>query len=661
MIYLLPACLLVFLVTAVGSMFFTNHPRACGVFNGIGSLTATLLGLIPALHVLGTGEPLDVQATWTLPLGSFHLHMDLLSAWFCLPVLVISALAAIYGGGYMRHYGARRGIAVNWCFYQLLTGGMVLVLLAWDGVLFLMAWELMSIAAWFLVMFEHEKASVQHAGWIYLAATHLGTAFLFAVFVVLGDQSGGFDFTGFAGIGAAANMIFIFALVGFGAKAGFFGMHVWLPEAHPAAPSHVSGLMSGVMIKTGIYGILRVLTLTDHWAGWWGWLLIGIGVTSGLGGVLYALVQHDLKRMLAFCSVENIGIICLGLGIGVVGLQQGHPVAVVAMAGALLHVLNHAIFKTALFMTAGSVMHATGTRNIHLLGGLQKRMPVTAGVFLVAAAAICGLPPLNGFVSEFLIYTASYQSVVAESASANLTICSFVVMAALALIGGLAAMCFTNVFGVIFLGEARQPQETPPREAAAGMTLPMLILAAACLLIGLSGPVILRLLGPVAAVIHPRGLADTALPPLQQASVSLHTVSLTALGLTVIFLFIWRLRTRLQRDRAIVRAPTWGCGYSAGTTRMQYSSSSFVQPLLQAFHSWFRPTYDGTPITGHFPSASQFASHAPDPFLKRLYRPLFAGMAMLFARLRGIQHGRINLYILYIILTLAVILLWSLM
>jgi formate hydrogenlyase subunit 3/multisubunit Na+/H+ antiporter MnhD subunit len=661
MIHLLTACLLTFLVTALGSPFFGRHVRACGIFNGVGSLAAAVLGLIPAIHVLSTGQPLELQAAWRLPIGSFHLRLDLLSAWFCLPVLIISALAAIYGGGYMQHYGARRGVSVNWCFYQLLAGGMLLVLLAWDGALFLIAWELMSIAAWFLVMFEHEKASVQRAGWIYLAATHLGTAFLFAMFVILGNQTGSLDFAGFAGIGAAANLVFIFAIIGFGAKAGFFGLHVWLPEAHPAAPSHVSGLMSGVMIKTGIYGVLRVLTLNGHWSGWWGWLLIGIGVTSGLGGVLYALVQHDLKRMLACCSVENIGIICLGLGIGVLGLNHGNPVAIVAIAGALLHVLNHAIFKTALFMGAGSVMHATGTRNLNVMGGLQKQLPLTSLAFLVSAAAICGLPPLNGFVSEFLIYTAAYKGLTADAApTLNAVLPAFAVIAALAFIGGLAAICFTKAFGLIFLGEARQTRETLPREAAASMTGPMLALAAACLLIGLSGPQLLRLLGPVSASIHPQGLANSATLPLQQAGASLQSIALGGLALAMLLIFIWRLRAHLLRNRTTVAAPTWGCGYSAGTPRIQYSGSSYVQPLLQAFRSLYRHESHGQATSGHFPEAAQFASHAPDHFMKRLYTPLFAGSASLFAKLRGIQHGRINLYVLYLILTLAAILVWSL-
>ena len=312
----------------------------------------------------------------------------------------------------MKACSGRKNLGAYWFFFNGLAASMAMVAVAANGVLFLICWEVMALCSFFLVTFESEEESVQRAGWTYLVATHIGTAFLLVLFLMLGRQAGGgsLDFDTFLAarghMGAAADVLFLLALVGFGAKAGFVPFHIWLPEAHPAAPSPVSAVMSGVMLKTGIYGILRTLTFLGAPHLWWGWLLIATGLVSGIFGVLMALAQHDLKRLLAYHSVENIGIIALGLGLGVLGVAWRLPaLAVLGFAGGLLHVVNHALFKGLLFMGAGSVQHATGTREIDLLGGLIKRMPWTGRTFLIGAVAICGLPPLNGFVSELLIYT----------------------------------------------------------------------------------------------------------------------------------------------------------------------------------------------------------------------------------------------------------------
>lgn len=623
--------------------------------------TAAVLGLIPAIGVLAGGGPLDIRFAWGLPAGSLHLHMDLLSAWFVVPVLFVSALAAIYGTGYMQPYESRKGFGFNGFAYQMLAAGMLLTLTAWDGVLFLIAWEIMSIAAWFLVMFEHEKAAVRQAGWIYLAATHIGTAFLFALFVILKTGSGSFDFSAVSGTVVSANLIFLLALVGFGAKAGFFGLHVWLPEAHPAAPSHVSALMSGVMIKTGIYGIIRIMTFFPFWPEWWGWVLVAVGIVSGIGGVIYALAQHDIKRLLAYHSVENIGIIVMGLGIGIIGISRGYALAVPALAGGLLHVWNHAIFKSALFMGAGSVVHATGTRQIDRLGGLGKRMPVTSLVFLVSAAAICGLPPLNGFVSELLIYMAAFSGVSAVDASlTGIILSSFAVIASLALIGGLAATCFTKVYGVVFLGEPRHACCDHAHEAGWRMTLPMIVMAGTCGAIGMGGFLLVGRMGPVIASIYPKGFAGT--PPtgvLSHASAILACVTMVAsvLIITGLLLVIWR--KKLLAGRPVVSAPTWGCGYTRPTPRMQYTGSSFVQPLIAAFAFLFPGKQEGGPVTGYFPDGNSLSTHTDDPLMSRVYGPLFVAVAAFFSGFRRIQHGRLHLYLLHIMVTLAAIICWS--
>ncbi len=416
-------------------------------------VVAAALGLVPVIQVLASGSSIQFHFPWPVPFGEFFIELDPLSAWFLLPTLLLSAFCAIYGVGYLREQAEKRSLGPVWFFYCLLVLGMTLVLVARNAVLFLSAWELMAVSSFFLVTFEHERESVRNAGWIYLVATHLGTGFLLAFFILMGRETGSMNFDVWAAQGihtqGLAGILFLMAVVGFGTKAGFMPFHVWLPEAHPAAPSHVSALMSGVMIKTGIYGLLRAFTFLGAPPLWWGWLFIGIGLSSGVLGVLFALAQHDLKRLLAYHSVENIGIIALGIGIGLLGQNTGSPALVaLGFGGALLHVLNHALFKGLLFLGAGAVAHSAGTREIDRLGGLLKRMPWTAATFLIGAAAISGLPPLNGFVSEFLIFLGAFKGGI--SGGSDVAVPLLALVAGLAVIGGLAAACFTKAFGDYF-------------------------------------------------------------------------------------------------------------------------------------------------------------------------------------------------------------------
>ncbi|OQY35289.1 MAG: hypothetical protein B6241_02010 [Spirochaetaceae bacterium 4572_59] len=650
--------LLSYLVSAFLLLISKKKSSSSGLIALAGSLIAALCGIFPVVHVLGGQGSLDFMSVWNLPLGSFHLHMDLLSAWFCIPVLFISVLAVCYGIGYMSHYKTQYSVKYNWFFLQLLSGGMYFVLLAWDGILFLMAWEIMSFAAWFLVMFDHKKKEVRRAGWVYLAATHLGTAFLFAMFIIASNESGSFDFNHMAGLSASVNILFILALIGFGSKAGLFGLHVWLPEAHPAAPSHVSGLMSGVMIKAGIYGLIRMVMFMDVWSPWWGWTLIAIGICSGLGGVLYAVVQHDLKQLLAYSSVENIGIICMGFGIGILGLSYGNPAGIIGIAGALLHVLNHSVFKTVLFLSAGSVAHATGTRNIDSMGGLARKMPVTSGIFVIASLSICGLPPFNGFVSEVMIYLSSYKSAIFNSSmNTDLMLAALAVISVLALIGGLAVMCFTKVFGVVFLGESRtdccQGSEDPPPS----MLWPMIILVFCCALLGFGGAGAVQMVIPVAQSVCSSAAYYGG--ELTAVSKLMGQISILMAAFILFCLLLWALRAYLQKNRTISQGPTWGCGYQHGTGRMQYTGSSYVEPLLYAFRTLFHSKYKAPGGRDILPEESYFSSHTPDLFMKFFYTPLFSFLASFFAKLRIIQNGRLNLYIFYIILTLGGILIWG--
>ncbi|MGA2180911.1 MAG: proton-conducting transporter membrane subunit [Verrucomicrobiota bacterium] len=629
---------------------------------GAGSVViASVLGCVPVIHVLSGGSVEPVRVPWPVPFGEFFIELDPLAAWFLFPTLLLSALSAIYGVGYLRLWQGRRSLGPIWFFYCLLVLGMVLVLLARNAVLFLVAWELMALASFFLVTFEHECESVREAGWIYFVATHLGTAFLLAFFLLLARDTGSMDFTVWAEKGiqtrGLADILFLLAVVGFGTKAGFMPLHVWLPEAHPVAPSHVSALMSGVMIKTGIYGLLRVFTFLGAPPLWWGWALIAIGLSSGVLGVLFALAQHDLKRLLAYHSVENIGIIALGLGTGLLGMSTGSSLLIVlGFGGGLLHVVNHALFKGLLFLGAGAVLHGTGTLEIDHLGGLLKRMPWTAATFLIGAVAILGLPPLNGFVSEFLIFLGAFQGGVSPNGAIAVPL--LVLVAGLALIGGLAAACFTKAFGIVFLGEPRSEHVSQAQETDWTMRLPMLALAAMCVLIGLFAPVIV---GSLQAVLE-------NLTHLQPAAVSenlaavaspLAWVVIGTVAFLLLLLALILLRRGLLAGRRVETSVTWGCGYAQPTPRMQYTASSFAQPLMDLFRPLLGTKKQVVPPRGFFPVEAALKTVTLDISREEMYRPMFRRGSEWLSQVRWLQHGKVQLYVLYIAVTLIVLLVWT--
>lgn len=660
---LLEAALGVLFVGAFLCLGTVRRPSLARVVGPAVTVAGCILGMIPAAQALMGEAASTLRLAWSLPFGSFCIEMDALSAVFAAPILIISALAAVYGAGYLRELEEKKELAPSWFFFNLLAGSMLLVVVARNAMLFLLAWEVMSLASFFLVMFEHEKESVRRAGWTYLIATHIGTAFLLVLFALLGSQGGALDFDKFSLADSTpllAGVAFLLAMVGFGTKAGFMPLHVWLPEAHPAAPSHVSAVMSGVMIKTGIYGLLRTVTFLGTPPPWWGWMLIATGVISGILGVLFALAQHDYKRLLAYHSVENIGIIALGLGVGLLGVSYNSPAMMfLGFAGGLLHVFNHAVFKSLLFLSAGSVLHATRTLEIEHLGGLIKRMPVTGFVFLVGSVAICGLPPLNGFVSEFMIYVGSLSSL---SSSPSLPVsaqaASVIVVGSLALIGGLAVACFTKVFGVIFLGEPRSDHAAHVHEAGLAMRLPMLVLAAACLVIGLSGPFIMTLLQPAVSVLA--GTAVSLPADTSWAAGALWKVAAVSACILLSAALLAFIRSRLLAGRTVGESVTWDCGYAAPTARMQYTASSYADPITRLFSSFLRTRKHFNPPKGLFPKSSSFESVTPDVYLEQMYKPLFTAVEAVLIKLRWLQHGRLNLYNLYIIVALLALIAWGL-
>ena len=625
---------------------------------------ACAVGFVGALVQLIVGGPVpSLELSWNMSLGgSFAIAADALSSFFLLVIFGISGICALYGVQYLTAWSGKKEIGFSWFFFNALVAAMAMVCLARNALLFLIAWEAMSISSYFLVMFEDERPEVRKAGWTYLVATQLGTVCLLALFVMLGGQSGSlsfYDFEGFSAFGpVAAGTAFLLALVGFGTKAGLMPLHTWLPEAHPAAPSHVSAVLSGVMIKTGIYGLLRIVTLMGEPQMWWGWTLVAMGLVSGILGILFALSQRDLKRLLAYSSVENIGIITLGIGIGILGLSTDNiTVATLAFAGGLLHIINHALFKGLLFLGAGSVKHAAHTLEIDRLGGLLKNMKWTAMAFLVGTAAICGLPSLNGFVSKFLVYLASCKLFPAESTS--LVVTGLFSIGGLALIGGMAIACFTKAYGVMFVGEPRTNEARAARECGSLMRVSMGILAVACVLGGLSGPLLIGGMAPVVASIAGISEAKTA-SGFEMGVGSLYYVTAACLLFLLLVGALAFLRLRLLASREVGAVVTWDCGYSRPTARMQYTASSFTQPITSMFGFLRLARQEFVPPAGLLPSEATFATRTPDMFDEGFWRPVFTGIGSFLSRVRRLQHGRIQLYVFYVVLTLLALLLWGL-
>jgi hydrogenase-4 component B len=592
------------------------------------------------------GASFDYLSTLTLA-----FRIDGLSAFFLLAIFAVCLLSAVYSFSYLSDPRKALGTAVSYFFFSLLTAAMALVVAAANMITFLLAWEIMSLASFFLVVHDHRRPETRKAGYLYLVFSHVGALFIVAAFGVLYGGSGGFGFDA-SGLSQTAKLwVFGLAFIGFGSKAGVFPFHVWLPHAHPAAPSHISAVMSGVMIKTGIYGILRMVGILELYTPAVGTMVLVFGVVSGVLGVVYALGQHDLKRLLAYHSVENIGIILIGIGIGMIGVATDTPLmALLGFAGGLLHVLNHAIFKSLLFMGAGVVLHKTGSRTIDALGGLLKKMPVTGATFLVGALAICGLPPFNGFVGEFLIYLGSFKGVAAETPVLALSLLAIV---GLAVIGGLALACFSKVVGVVFQGEARSPAaQAVDEKGGAAMLLPMIVLAAACAVIGVYPAAFLYMPLQAAAAL---GLEVGRIPLESVARLSTN-ITLGAAILLAALLIVWALRRLLYEGKPIGRSGTWGCGFTQPTARMQYTGSSYAASILEFFKPAAPLEEDHPVVAGLFPDRTHYRSHVHDIVELHLNSAVVTPVTWLFDKLRWIQHGDIHLYIGYILLAIVVLL-----
>lgn len=631
-------------------LFFFRYFKSMRFVSVVLTAIGCLIGLVDACgRLLGTAA----AATDFGFVNSFHIafHLDGLAAFFLMAIFFVSLLAVIYGYHYMDDEKKAARTAGCLFFTGLLIAAMALVVAAGNIITFFAAWEIMSLSSFFLVVYNYESDENRTAGYLYAVYSQVGAMLILGAFGVMFAHTGSLAFGAAAGLTEKAKLlVFLLAFVGFGSKAGVFPFHAWLPHAHPAAPSHISAIMSGVMIKTGIYGILRLYDILAWPSPLFGQIVLIAGVVSGVLGVVYALGQHDLKRLLAYHSVENIGIILIGAGLGMIGVAAKQPVmAVLGFAGGLLHVLNHSIFKSLLFMGAGMVLHQTGTRAIDTLGGLIKRMKITGTTFLVGSLAIAGLPPFNGFVSEFLIYLGGFKGV--ELSSIDFAL-SMVGIVGLAVIGGLALACFTKVVGVVFQGAPRTPAAEDVGEKGPAMLVPMVVLAAACLVIGVFPPFFTALAIKAVGAIE-MGYGRIPLDPFIPLMVNITRAAAVVFG---VFAIVVALRALFYRGKRITSSGTWGCGFTRPTVKMQYTGSSYAASIL-AFFKPVAPVRETHPaIRGRFPAATRYHSHVDDIAEVNMARLVVRPVLFLFDQLRWLQHGDIHLYIGYILLAIVALL-----
>src|SRR5262245_62044846 len=613
-----------------------------------------------------SGWSFDLVLPHILPVGGgLSLGLDRLSAFFLVIIAASVLPSALYAIDYTRNQKSHAAMAG---VLNVFIASMSCVVLARNVLTFLVFWEAMSLASYFLVMMENDRSETRRAGWLYAVMTHAGLACILLGFLTIAQSSGGLSRTEWAQAAAAIdpskrNVAFVLVAAGFLSKAGAIPFHIWLPRAHPAAPSHVSAVMSGVMIKLGVYGLVRI---GFQWLGvgprWWGVLILLIGVVSALLGVLYAIIDSDLKRLLAYSTVENVGVILLGIGAGLIFHSYNlDSLAALAVVAALLHCLNHAIFKSLLFLAAGAVVHATGRRNIEEMGGLLRRMPVTGALFLTGSLAISAMPPFNGFVSEWLTFQALLLSFRVPEQFVNLVFA--VAIAALALTAGLAAACFVRAFGITFLALPRTECVNRTHEASWTMRISMALLAAAAVALGVAPATVLRPLSQAAAGLigEQPELAFNLSSVAAGNSFATIAPGWVALTLVVVMLSVW-LGFRLSGVNLRRRYyETWGCGRAVQSASFKYTAAAFPNPFKRVFAFLYRPVIT-TEIEGDnesrlFVKTIQYRHESRSIIEEGIYAPLGLAIRRISARVRAVQSGNVHSYLLYMLLALVAMLL----
>ncbi len=638
--------------------------RAADIVGPMTAVAACLLGLAGIFSGEWAATEYRIMP-WGLPFGAFALALDSLTRLFLLPVFVLGCTCALSGGISLRNSDpAEHNLGAHWLFFLILLLGMTLVMTARDAAFFMLSWELMSLSPFFLIDFNDRERSVQDASWTYLVAAHLGAIALIAFFALLWQESGSTLFTEMAAAShASVTALFLLALLGFGAKAGLVPLHVWLPEAHPAAPSHVSALLSGAMLNAGVYGIIRSFDFFGNpqtFPLWWGWLIAAVGMATAATGILKALGQTNLKRLLAYSSVENMGIILLGLGAGLIGAGRGEAwMTALGFSGCLFHMLNHSAFKGLLFLCAGEVLHSTGTVNMSQLGGLQRRMPFLGALFALGAASIACMPPFNGFAGEFVLSLSLIGGLSLPGMEEKIGV--LVCLTGLMLVSGISAAVYIKAYSMTFLGEPRAQCAVEPHAPGPFFQLPLLIPAAACVIGGLGAQWAFGMVEQAMACIPtlPDSLKTLSIAADESAGALLGKTALFCTGGLAMLAVLSALRRLLLLRQGVRRGPTWGCGYRYGSARMQYTPASFVEPAARIFGTVMGTTVRRREDAAYFPGHDSLVVKAPDVVQTKLYAPVFEWVRRLCNSLKIIQNGAVNIYVLYILITLVVLLIWG--
>lgn len=630
-----------------------------------------VMAMLAGLTALITQQVITDQIALGLPWLPWHVRFDGLAGFFFLIIGIAVSAISLYGPGYVEAYQEdKHPFAVLGLFTGLFVCGMLLVLLADDAFFFMIAWELMSVASYFLVSFQHENPANRRAAFLYLLMAEVGALAIILGFGVIAGFSDGFTFDAMRQTQLSmtwASIAFALALLGFGMKAGIVPIHVWLPEAHPVAPSHISALMSGVMLKVAVYGLIRFcfdLLNEVHWQ--WGVVLLVLGTLSALGGILYAMMQPNLKRLLAYSSVENIGVIFLVLGLTMIFMANGFPqLAALGLLAALFHAFNHALFKNLLFLGAGVLQHQTHSLDVDSMGGLIKRMPQTSALFLIGCMSISSLPLFNGFVSEWLAFQTALQVDVLDNGVLRSLIP--VAAAGLALTAALAAACFVKVFGLIFLGLPRSRNSDKAQEVSdKGMLLSMKLLAGLCFFFGIFPSLIINLLNNVAnqvlgqAMPNGKALSWLWLAPVSAGKASYSPLLVLISILLAVGILFWYLR-RNPATKTMRRSATWDCGFGGLTSRMQYSCSAFTMPFRRIFAKvWVIDEQIDKEMQGAMDmnvASIHYRLQVQDHSWPRLYQPISHGINQLARQVGRIQTGNIRVYLGYSFVTL-IIMLW---
>jgi hydrogenase-4 component B len=662
---LLLISVLVFTCGAFLALLCYKSDRASIYLSGIFGVIGSVAGLAASLPVLLNDSVLKYTHAGLFPFTRFTIRFDPLAAFMVFVIALLVLVASIYSFSYVREYEGRGAWTMGF-FTNLFVASMIILVAVDNAFYFLVFFELMSLSSYFLVIFDQNEEAV-NAGFLYFLTAHAGSILILGTFFIFWWQTGSMDFEAFRATTLSAplaSLAFVLAFFGFGAKAGMVPLHSWLPRAHPAAPSHASALMSGVMVKIGVFGIIKVgVDLLHATTTWWGILVLAVGAISAVLGVLYALTEQDIKRLLAYSTVENVGIILMGVGVGMIGLSTQQPVlAVLGLLGALYHTLNHAVFKGLLFLGAGSIIYRTHTRNMEELGGLARTMPYTAMTFLIGAMAISALPPLNGFVSEWFTYQALFN--MSLNGEFLLRFCGPVAVVMLALTGALAAMCFVKLYGITFSGNPRSEHAAHAKEAPVPMVIAMVVLAAFCVLLGLGAPLVAPVIAGIASSLAGGVAVNVAHGTLilpgngEQAVLSLPLLTILLIALPFVPMIIGTLMKsgRLARRH---EGDAWACGY-IHEAKMVISSEGFAQPMRHMFSPLFKlreVLNPSRPLHAGMHASINGAARSEAVVDTYIITPIMRVAHWLGGWIQWLQHGDFRVYCLYVVAALVVLLL----